>query len=194
MFLRCPHKALLMVVLPLLLMASGASHSVAENSLEASSTQTTTKDAYETGPVFDPASGSYFEVVRLGGQKWIWAAAAAARRTYKGRRGRLAKADTAETHKFLIDHFEFKEPTWIGLRYVCPGRVLVWSDGERHDNSFGVWDRNWTRDGRDFCALGAAGTQRFYMPIIYSPRNTWQAIGPNKFYNYYMVEYPASEE
>lgn len=147
-----------------------------------------------TGPVLYEPSGSYFEVVSfpgaLAGDRWIAAAAAAAHRTYKGRRGRLAKADSADIHKFLIKTFDFTGYTWLGLRYICPGRVLVWSDGRRHDNGFGVWDRHWTRDGRDFCVSGGSG-ESGYMPIAYSPKNTWQAIGPNKFFKHYLVEYPA---
>ena len=147
-----------------------------------------------SGPVLHAPSGSYFEIVQfpgaLGANRWIAAAASAAKRTYKGRRGRLAKADSADIHKFLIENFEFSNYTWFGLRYVCPGRVLMWSDGRRHDNGFGVWDRNWTRSGRDFCATRGGVGERGYMPIAYSPMNTWQAIGPNKFFSYYIVEYP----
>ena len=166
---------------------------------DAQSTETSLSQPKDgsTGPVLHEPSGSYFEIARiprtLGGDRWIAAAAAAVRRTYQGRRGRLAKADSAEIHKFLIKNFEFSDYTWFGLRYVCPGRVLMWSDGRRHDNGFGVWDRNWTRSGRDFCVTGGTG-ERGYMPIAYSPKNTWQAIGPNKFFPYYIVEYPAPKE
>lgn len=160
----------------------------------AQSTETSLSQPAATGPVLYEPTGSYFEIVSfpgaLAGGRWIAAAAAATHRTYKGRRGRLAKADSAEIHKFLIRNFDLTGYTWLGLRYICPGRVLVWSDGRRHDNGFGVWDRHWTRDGRDFCVIGTVG-ERGYMPIAYSPKNTWQALGPNKFAKYYLVEFPA---
>jgi len=92
-------------------------------------------------PVYNPATKSYFQLVENQYHSYVWDKAQAEARTkiYKGVAGRLAVVDSPETHEFLVDHFDLRDPRkaiWIGLRYWCKpprlhARLL------RHGRQFG---------------------------------------------------------
>ena len=141
-------------------------------------------------PVYHEASGSYFQVVHLpettSTMGFAHARAMAARKEYKGRRGRLAKVDNPSIHSFIARELEFKERAFIGLRFVCSTRRLIWLDGSEHQNGFEPWSRSWYR-AVDNCARSRIP----FMAVTYLPTMRWQAQGHVKFGNYYIVEYPS---
>ena len=82
-------------------------------------------------PVYNPETKSYFEL-RVDLPKppdWNTAVRYARTRRYKGVRGRLAIIKDVQTHSFLQANFDTVGETWIGLRYFCSFRKLVWVDG-----------------------------------------------------------------
>ena len=86
--------------------------------------------------VYDPSSGSYFELYKvekgeLLHHRWHDVQKVAAGRFHNGIRGQLATIKTRKTHEFIKENFHIKWPTWIGLRYMCSSRTLVWVSGER---------------------------------------------------------------
>ena len=62
----------------------------------------------EDPPVYNPASKSYFQLLKTTGKHGNWPASLeqAYRKTYKGVRGRLAVIDTPETHEFIMRNFD----------------------------------------------------------------------------------------
>lgn len=144
-------------------------------------------------PVYHEATGSYFQVVRFAEAgappNWANARAAAGRKSYKGRRGRLAKIDNPAVHQFIGQELPRRGNAFIGLRFVCSTRQLVWLDGSTHQNGFAPWSRVWYR-AVDNCATSRVP----FMPVMYTPQNRWTAQGPAKFLDYYIVEYPAVNE
>lgn len=146
-------------------------------------------------PVYNPQTKSWFEL-RVDLPKpsnWRNAVKFARRQTFKGVRGRLAIVKDLQAHSFLRANFEVLGSAWIGLRYFCSFRKLVWADGTEHPRrSFKMWAKRWYRtDVR-------CGKERIqYMPIYYLPSRygfKWQASGPEKFFISYFVEYPTGAE
>ena len=145
--------------------------------------------------VYNPHTKSYFEL-RVDLPKppdWQHAAKYARRQIFKNVRGRLAIVRDLETHSFLKANFEVLGETWIGLRYYCSFRKLVWVDGTEHPRkSFKMWAKKWYR-GEVRC--GKSRIQ--YMPVYYLPDVfgfKWRASGPRKYYVSYFVEYPTGSE
>lgn len=146
-------------------------------------------------PVYNPHTKSWFELrVDLPTpSNWRSAVKYSRRHTFKGVRGRLAIVKDLETHSFLRANFDVLGSTWIGLRYFCSFRKLVWADGTEHSRkAFKMWAKKWYRtDVR-------CGKQRIqYMPIYYLPTRfgfKWQASGPEKYFVSYFVEYPTGAE
>ena len=142
-------------------------------------------------PIYNPGTKSYFELrVDLPNPpQWGTAVRYARTKIFKGVRGRLAVVKDLQTHSFLKANFELREEAWIGLRYFCSFRKLVWADGtEQPRTAFRMWAKKWYRtDVR-------CGKQRIqFMPIYYMPTNKgfkWQASGPAKYFVSYFVEYP----
>ena len=139
--------------------------------------------------VYHEASGSYFQLVHLpettSTMGFAHAREMASRKVYKGRRGRLAKVDRPSIHSFLAREFKFREPVFIGLRFVCATRRLIWLDGSEHRNGFEPWNQQWYR-ALDHCAYRDIP----FMAVTYLPNMRWRAQGHVKFGNYYIVEYP----
>lgn len=142
-------------------------------------------------PIYNPETKSYFEL-RVDLPKppnWNTAVRFARTRLFKGVRGRLAVVKDLQTHSFLQANFEIREEAWIGLRYFCSFRKLVWADGtEQPRTAFKMWSKKWYRtDVR-------CGKERIqYMPMYYLPNAKgfkWQASGPAKYFVSYFVEYP----
>jgi hypothetical protein len=152
------------------------------------------------GPVFDPVTKSYFELRvdnKRGGKKpnWQTAVGNAARLYHDGRRGRLAVIKDQETLKFIRNNFKVLHETWIGLRFYCQFRKLIWVTGEIQPLSDrSLWHPQWYRNADTRCS---AQTVRpgSYMPIYLTPESkgsvSWQASISAKFFDFYMVEYPA---
>ena len=154
-------------------------------------------------PIYNPATESYFQLLKLNTHKrrWLDAREAAASQFFKGTRGRLAVVDRLETHEFILENFEFENPIWIGLRYWCGFRMLEWT-GQRpysptEPGRFQAWHPQWYRNAQTLCAPSLQGTTN-YMPVYYQPfgRNNarWQASGPAKFFGLYLVEFPTGGE
>jgi hypothetical protein len=149
-------------------------------------------------PIYDPASKSYFELVRLTkaeepehyipSMNWASAKAFASRRVYKGTHGRLAIVKSAATHSFILMNLRPADNTWIGLRYFCKGRKLEWVDGEVFKaNDFKAWDRVWDQ------SAGVQCQEQGYMPVAYTSAHDgfrWIAKGGLKLYRDLLIEYP----
>lgn len=152
------------------------------------------------GPVvFDPKSGSHFQLVlpdhSFRGFTWEDAQERAHRRTHDGVRGRLAKVDSQEVYLFLRQSVQAKEPFWIGLRYWCRFRKLQWDDGSLLEKgAFQVWHPQWFRDPATTCETA---THMKFMPVYMMPAregSLWQAAGDVKFMRGFLVEYPARHD
>ncbi len=154
-------------------------------------------------PIYNPATKSYFQLLSLSTYKKRWqdAREAAASQFFQGTRGRLAVIDRPETHEFVLENFEFRNPIWIGLRYWCSFRMLEWT-GQRpysptEPGRFHAWHPQWYRNDQSNCAPTRRG-QENYMPVYYQPLGEnnarWQASGPAKFFGLYLVEFPTGEK
>lgn len=112
-------------------------------------------------------------------------------RTYKGVRGRLAVVKDRKTHEFLREKFGdvIDKETWIGLRYFCNSRKLLWVDGTIMEHSPpGMWHPRWHRTN-----ITCDTTRIPYMPVYYvggGMRMVWQASGDAKHHISYLVEFP----
>ncbi len=154
-------------------------------------------------PIYNPASKSYFQLLNQTAQKKNWRNAyqAALSKTFKGVRGRLAVIDRPETHEFILQTFDTTRPIWIGLRYWCRFRMLQWNDlrpfSPSDPGSFQAWHPQWYRNTQSMCATWQS-RENAYMAFYYQSigeRNArWQASGPAKFFDRFLVEYPIGEE
>lgn len=155
-----------------------------------------TKTPVAIKPIYNPHTKSYFEL-RVDLPKppqWRTAVRYARSKTFKGVRGRLAIVSDLKTHSFLRANFTLNEQAWIGMRFLCNVRKLVWENGEVQERTaFKVWGRQWARDPKLTCR-----SQRIdYMPVAYTATNKgfrWQASGPEKYFISYIVEYPTGSE
>ncbi|VAV93170.1 hypothetical protein MNBD_ALPHA02-1257 [hydrothermal vent metagenome] len=149
------------------------------------------------GPYYNPASKSYFELVKMQkkpgmGTTWRTAKALVGKRFFKNTRGRLAIIKDINTHQFLLQNFSAKN-YWIGLQYFCNTQTLKWVDGTDATRSkFTVWDTDWSNTN-----IRCANMD--YMPVHYTTATgtkalRWRASGPNKGYRMYLVEYPTGKE
>ena len=146
-------------------------------------------------PIYFPHTKSYFEF-RTDLPKppqWRMAERVARTKLYKGVRGRLAVIRDVETHSFLQANFPLHEEAWVGLRFFCSVRKLVWVDGEEQEpNEFKMWAKPWHRSNITCTSVNIP-----YMPIHYLPQDKgfrWQASGPEKYFVSYFVEYPTGKE
>jgi hypothetical protein len=113
--------------------------------------------------------------------------------TYKGRRGRLAIVDNGALYGWILEKFELvsrsTEKTWIGLRYMCGSRALMWANGKEHPHSaFSFWDYPWYRVDGIRCGKSKVPWMGVY---ISGETSRWRAAGDKKIYSRYLVEYPA---
>lgn len=146
-------------------------------------------------PIYNPSTKSYFEL-RVDLPKpstWEMAVRYARTKQFKGVRGQLAEIKSIQTHSFLQANFDVREEAWIGLRYFCAFRKLVWADGtEQPRSKFKMWARRWHRT-----EIRCGKNQIQYMPIYYQKSDQgfkWQASGPSKHFVSYFVEYPTGSE
>ena len=152
--------------------------------------------AAQTQVAYHAATDTYYELVqqpppvRKNDLAWKDAAAQAARKSHKGRPGRLAIVDGPEVHQFLTETFSFERPTWIGLRYWCRYRRMMWVDGTTHPHGdFQVWTSPWHRT-----QIRCGRNDIPYMPVYYTSQGRWQASGVAKRFMAYLVAYPPKEE
>lgn len=153
-------------------------------------------------PMYDPASKSYFELVKVAPElapgfaipslPWDKALQAASGRSFKNTKGRLAIVRSLETHMFILENLRPPAAAWIGLRYLCKSRKLVWSNGEYFKpGDFQAWDTKWDHSGNAGC-VNQVG-EGDWMSVTYTPANQgfrWIALGNKKIYTLYLVEYP----
>lgn len=146
-------------------------------------------------PIYNPHTKSYFEL-RTDLPKppqWRTAEAVARSKVFKGTRGRLAIVKDLETHSFLQANFQIYEEAWIGLRFYCSFRKLLWVTGDEHPlKSFKMWAKPWHRSN-----ITCTTENIQYMPVHYLPQHKgfrWQASGPEKYFVSYFVEYPTGKE
>ena len=100
--------------------------------------------------VYDKVSGSYFQYVLYPTgkeQNWLTVRRQAESFSYKGIQGRLALVPNQEVSDFLRQTFKPRHFVWIGLRYFCQYRKLMWVTGEILDRkSFQRWAGQWYRN------------------------------------------------
>ena len=162
---------------------SGLSHAVGDGP---------PKERYYT-PFYDESSGSYFQLVspqRTFG--WVLARDDAERRSYAGRKGRLAVIKSNATSNNIMKNLyaDAHDDTWIGLEYICDARALAWTDGTLFKpGDFANWGAQWSRsDFAEDCTNESMG-------VTISPGFSyhWLAWGKGKGFDWYLVEYPAPE-
>jgi hypothetical protein len=158
-------------------------------------------------PIYDPASKSYFELVRVTPAQqehhkvgmvpeasFERAAAFAAGRAYKGTKGRLAVVKSQETHEFIMQNLRPPGYAFIGLRYYCKERTLRWINGETHPaNGFKAWAANWDQGDNKDCVRFPNNP---WLGVAYSGIKDgfrWVARGSAKNWNLYIVEYPTGQ-
>jgi hypothetical protein len=158
--------------------------------------------------MYDPASKSYFELVRVTPAQqeahkvgmvpetsFAKAAQFAAGRAFKGTRGRLAVVKTRETHEFIMTNLRPNTYTFIGLRYFCKQRQLRWINDEIHPaNGFKAWHQNWDQGDSKYCLNSTNGP--WWMGVAYTGVGDgfrWVARGSAKNWNLYLVEYPTGQ-
>lgn len=158
-------------------------------------TQVQAQTPTAVAPIYNPHTKSYFELRTDLPQPPTWSTAEITARTkvYNGVRGHLAIVKDADTHSFLEANFPLNEEAWIGLRFFCNVRKLLWVDGEEWPlNAFKMWAKPWHRTNIK------CGTSKIpYMPVMYLPNSKgfrWQASGPAKYFISYFVEYPTGKE
>ncbi|WP_321392606.1 lectin-like protein [Emcibacter sp.] len=158
------------------------------------------------GPFYDPHTKSYFELRwQKKGRKWRQAFLEAQSLNFKDTSGRLALVKDLETHNFIQTHFNISAATWIGLQYYCDERRLNWADNSSLEKGeFSAWHYNWAR--RDDIRCGFMSDKftpglnmKSHMGVSYIPLGKempamWQASGPEKEYDFFIVEYPTGKE
>ncbi|TQV76261.1 lectin-like protein [Denitrobaculum tricleocarpae] len=159
-------------------------------------------------PVYYEPSDSYFELVSLQNQypgrfarnetSWLAVKELAAKRSYKGRRGRLAVVRDRATNSFLRDTFKPDQPSWFGLQYLCKYNRLIWANGRLHKrDGFQNWGRVWNVEGKKpnnpNRSEGCSNFNYFYAVHYWSSKSgfTWNANAKNVHWKMMFVEYPA---
>lgn len=151
---------------------------------------------YYHAPILDPKTGSYYELRQAANDaQWVYFENEALNLSYKGRRGRLAVIRFPETHQLIMKTFYqqlYSREVWIGLRFECRSRQLLWEDGTLYrPGEFSPWATPWYRSADTTC--DSSQTME-YMPIAYTSAAEgfrWRAAGPSKVFDWYLVEYPA---
>lgn len=163
-------------------------------------------------PFYNPETKSYFELyspeaddpkrtrsVRLfGGIGYNHALEMTAKRRYKGVSGRLAIVKSQETHEFLAKNLRPEGSAWIGLRYYCQFKKLMWVNGEilKTGKDFSRWGpHTWRLQGgsprstkESWCPAGkssALGVHYWGLKDGFF----WNANGFAKQFNAMIIEY-----
>jgi hypothetical protein len=152
------------------------------------------------GPIFNPETNSYFALYKaVQGLSYDWSAAfiQAQRHFHDGERGHLAIVRDGETLEWVRHHFTISTSTWIGLRFFCKFRKLLWVDGRVQSPSApGMWHSQWYRNDKINCNFGLP--RNAFMPVyltgVERGGTFWQASGPAKAFYDYLVEFPAAKK
>lgn len=148
------------------------------------------------GPIYFEEGDNYFELIQIKagysirGAKiaeigWERSQKLALRLSHKGRRGRLAIIPDAQTTNFLKNSFKLPGNTWIGLRFWCRYRKLMWSNGKIHPLSgYKNWTNPWSSDT-------TCRGKKTYAVVYLTESHQWRAHGQLKEQRYILVEYPA---
>ncbi|MFC7049537.1 C-type lectin domain-containing protein [Emcibacter nanhaiensis] len=154
------------------------------------------------GPFYDPHTKSYFELRWWKkGRKWRQAYLEAQSLVFKDTHGRLALVKDLQTHTFIQTHFNISAATWIGLQYYCDEQRLNWADDSTlKKGDFSAWSYRWAR--RDDIRCGFMNPHytpelhmKSHMGVSYIGQPPmWQASGPEKEYDFFLVEYPTGKE
>ncbi len=165
--------------------------------------QQPTDQELDRQPMYNAATKSYFEVLKVpdqfafttrsfsNGAKWEEADKWARSRIFRGARGRLAVITSQETTNFIIKNMPFPERAWIGLKYWCKVRKATWVTGEEHrPSAYHNWGRPWDsglacKDGSRFNGVYIDGR---------NPGLEWFAQVLAKQFYYVVVEYPTGKE
>ncbi len=146
--------------------------------------------------VYDPSSGSYFEIVRnrnLGSLgQWKGVRAIVNKRIYKGIRGRLAVIKTRATHEFLRKTLGIPFDAWIGLRYHCSSGKLFWVTGDvlKRGVDFEIWHRKLYYEGSSLCGRGRITHLVVFYMRMKGRHLYWRLSGPKHGLAGALVEYP----
>ena len=146
--------------------------------------------------VYDPSSGSYFEIIRNRKppplNSWKYARADVEKRVYKGIRGRLAVIKTLATHEFLKKHLGIPFEAWIGLRYHCSSGKLIWVNGEllRRGVDFEKWHSRLYYEGKNYCKVGVVTHLVVFYTRMVGLHTYWMVSGPVHVLAGSIVEYP----
>ncbi len=159
--------------------------------------QTTTR-TIQQGPIYDSKTDTYYELRndnfdRIGKHyknfNWESAYKRAGTKYYKGRRGRLAIVRDQQTLGFIRKNFDVREESFIGLRFFCKFRKLLWVTGEVQPMHKAFWAPRWHRAN----IRCLANPRMKYMGVYLTPKSQgvlWQAAGIAKGFFGYFVEYP----
>ncbi len=156
-------------------------------------------------PIYNAETNSYFQMFEYHTSlPWLKISRQAMRKRYKGERGRLAIVKDPKTLDFIRekfsdhwDRFNSRQfEVWIGLRFFCKYRTLMWVDGAvQSPKAPGMWHSSWYRNNRINCYTSRANK---YMPIYLTAtddgRVFWQASGSQKAFSHYLVEFPAPKK
>jgi hypothetical protein len=163
-------------------------------------------------PVYNPDTKSYFElfspsaddpkvtnVKNHGAIKFTDAQKLASSRIHKGVRGRLAVIPNEKVHEFLAENLKPDVSAWIGLRFYCRFKKLMWVNGKvlKPGKDFAVWGpQTWNVDGpsprNDKRTSCWRNSRDFYLPVHYWPMSDgfrWNANGYAKEWNALIIEY-----
>lgn len=163
-------------------------------------------------PVYNEETKSYFElyspdadnpkintVRNYGHIRYNNALKISVKRRYKGVRGRLAVIQSKKTHQFLAKILQPSVSAWIGLRYYCRFKKLVWINGTivKAGKDFVTWGPQiWNVNGpsprNDKQSTCWNHVQIFYLPVHYWPVADgfqWNANDHAKEFNALIIEY-----
>jgi hypothetical protein len=146
------------------------------------------------GPVYNGATKSYFQLVTVPARRvarWNRARARARQMVFNGVRGRLAVVDSAEIMAFVRDNFEVAEPTWVGARFFCGPRKLLWENAKIQDRGdYARWHRRWASSARQCSKVR-------YMPLFLTAEREgfyWRASEPRQGLRYALVEFATGKQ
>lgn len=143
-------------------------------------------------PIYNEATKSYIAhaIVPTGHSTWLAARRYARSLSFGGVRGRLAIVDSGDRMKFIHDNFDVDHATWVGARFFCKGRKLLWENGKiQKRGDYTRWHRKWNRT-QIKCPTVA------FMPLYLTPEKEgfyWQASGPAKGFKPILVEFPTGK-
>lgn len=159
---------------------------------------TTTTRTIHQGPIYNSKNDTYYELrndnfnqsgITVADSNWGSANRRAGTKFYKGRRGRLAIVKDRQVLGFIQKNFDVREQSFIGLRFFCKFRKLLWVTGEVHPMHKAFWAARWHRT-----KIRCLNNPRMkYMGVYLTPKSQgvlWQAAGIAKGFFGYFVEYP----